>query len=123
MDETIQLLTAISSETRYKLTRLLLDRELCVCELEHILNLSQPAISQQIRLLREAGLIQQRRQGRWVFYRIDSSTFRNRLDQVVQTFLSPSPESGIRKEWRRLEDILENPRDNCPVRKEGFSLS
>jgi len=45
--------------------------ELCVCELTHALNLSQPKISRHLAHLREAGLLVARRNGTWMNYRIN----------------------------------------------------
>ena len=46
--------------------------ELCVCELTHALNLSQPKISRHLAHLREAGILVARRNGTWMNYRINS---------------------------------------------------
>ena len=45
------------------------ESELCVCELTEALNLSQPKVSRHLAQLRNAGLLSDRRQGQWVFYR------------------------------------------------------
>ncbi len=45
--------------------------ELCVCELTHALGASQPHISRHLALLRETGLVVDRRAGTWVFYRLN----------------------------------------------------
>lgn len=44
--------------------------ELCVCELTHALDMAQPTISRHLALLREAGLVSDRRQGLWIYYRL-----------------------------------------------------
>lgn len=44
--------------------------ELCVCELTHALGVSQPMISRHLAQLRQAGLVNDRRQGLWVYYRL-----------------------------------------------------
>jgi len=46
--------------------------ELCVCELTHALDIAQPVISRHLAQLKEAGLLASRRQGTWVYYRINS---------------------------------------------------
>ena len=45
--------------------------ELCVCELTHALNISQPKISRHLAHLRDANLVTDRRQGLWVYYQIN----------------------------------------------------
>lgn len=63
----------LADETRLKCLLLLIaEGELCVCELISALDLSQPKISRNLAQLRENGLLTDRRQGKWVFYRISS---------------------------------------------------
>ncbi|GIU43699.1 metalloregulator ArsR/SmtB family transcription factor [Shewanella algidipiscicola] len=63
---------ALSDETRLLSLLLIYSQgELCVCELICALNLSQPKISRHLAQLRKAELLSSRRQGQWVFYRIN----------------------------------------------------
>jgi len=65
------LFKALADETRLRAVLLLETRgELCVCELTHALGVSQPKMSRHLAALREAGLVSDRRQGLWVFYRV-----------------------------------------------------
>lgn len=61
----------LADDTRAKMT-LLIDREqeLCVCELTCAMDEAQPKISRHLALLRNAGLLADRRQGQWVYYRL-----------------------------------------------------
>ncbi|WP_312018350.1 metalloregulator ArsR/SmtB family transcription factor [Shewanella surugensis] len=64
---------ALSDETRLQILMLITsENELCVCELMVALNLSQPKISRHLALLRNQGLLLDRRQGQWVFYRLNA---------------------------------------------------
>ncbi|MFC7046522.1 ArsR/SmtB family transcription factor [Halobacteriaceae archaeon GCM10025711] len=67
----IDVLTALANETRYKLVRLLVaaDGELCVCELNAMVDASESAISHALSELVDAGLITRRKDGRWRKYR------------------------------------------------------
>ncbi|RRQ21020.1 metalloregulator ArsR/SmtB family transcription factor [Thiohalobacter thiocyanaticus] len=47
--------------------------ELCVCELTHALDVSQPMISRHLAQLRQAGVVSDRRQGQWVYYRLHAA--------------------------------------------------
>jgi DNA-binding transcriptional ArsR family regulator len=69
--EDVAVLSALADGTRYRIARLLAaaDRELCVCELTPVLSVSQGAISHALSDLREAGLIERRKDGRWRYYR------------------------------------------------------
>jgi ArsR family transcriptional regulator len=59
---------ALADEKRVRVLELLGDGERCVCELAEALDVSQPLLSFHLRTLREAGLISDRREGRWVYY-------------------------------------------------------
>jgi len=67
----VQFYKGLADETRLKALLLIqLEGELCVCELMTALNESQPKISRHLALLREAEILNDRRQGQWVFYRL-----------------------------------------------------
>ncbi|QHF45053.1 transcriptional regulator [Pseudomonas sp. S35] len=62
----------LADPTRARLTLLILrEGELCVCELIHALDDSQPKISRHLAQLRSGGLLLDRRQGQWIYYRIN----------------------------------------------------
>lgn len=62
---------ALADQTRLRILNLLVQNpELCVCELTDALALAQPKISRHLAILREAGLLQDRKLGLWVHYRL-----------------------------------------------------
>ncbi|SCZ75170.1 MULTISPECIES: metalloregulator ArsR/SmtB family transcription factor [unclassified Pseudomonas] len=63
---------SLADETRVRATLLIADQgELCVCELMCALDDSQPKISRHLAQLRSSGLLLDRRQGQWVYYRLN----------------------------------------------------
>ncbi|HEY8436042.1 MAG TPA: metalloregulator ArsR/SmtB family transcription factor [Haloplasmataceae bacterium] len=66
---------ALADKTRLRILALLKVEELCVCELVEILQMTQPAVSQHMRKLKNAKLVKERRNGQWVFYSLDGSTY------------------------------------------------
>ncbi|MDH4223684.1 MAG: metalloregulator ArsR/SmtB family transcription factor, partial [candidate division Zixibacteria bacterium] len=64
----INVIKALGDETRLRILKLLMNRELCVCELEAALNLPQSKISRHLMVLRSNGLVNDRRKGQWIFY-------------------------------------------------------
>ncbi|MBQ8653521.1 MAG: helix-turn-helix transcriptional regulator [Clostridia bacterium] len=71
-DETLQRLSelfkAFADGTRIRILYVLLEAEVCVCDLARLLGMTQSAVSHQLRLLRQARLIKSRRDGKTVFY-------------------------------------------------------
>jgi len=61
---------ACGDATRLRILALLQDNELCVCEIEAALSLSQPNASRSLTILKNAGIIQGRKQAQWAYYKI-----------------------------------------------------
>jgi ArsR family transcriptional regulator, arsenate/arsenite/antimonite-responsive transcriptional repressor / arsenate reductase (thioredoxin) len=67
----VDLFKCLADETRLRVVMLIeREEELCVCELMHAINESQPKISRHLAMLRSNGLLEDRRQGHWVYYRL-----------------------------------------------------
>ncbi|MCO7126517.1 metalloregulator ArsR/SmtB family transcription factor [Sporolactobacillus shoreicorticis] len=65
------LLKIVGDKNRLKMLAFLKKGERCVCEFVDLFDLSQPAISQHLKKMRTAGLINERKQGTWVYYRLN----------------------------------------------------
>ncbi|WP_240137413.1 ArsR/SmtB family transcription factor [Salinigranum salinum] len=82
----VQVLSALGNDTRYEALRLIADTEgdVCVCELEPALGVSQSAISQALSRLYAAGLVSRRKEGRWRYYAATprATTLLNTLDET-----------------------------------------
>lgn len=65
-----KLFRALADETRVRIVALLAHGELCVCHIEKALELSQPNVSRHLGILRMAGIVDARRDGTWVYYRL-----------------------------------------------------
>ncbi len=59
---------ALSDTTRLLILGLLIEREMCVCEVMVALNLTQPTASHHLRILENVALVKDRKEGKWVFY-------------------------------------------------------
>lgn len=67
-----QLLKLMGDKTRLTMMKLLQTHDCCVCEFVAIFNMSQPAISQHLRKLRDIELVKEERKGQWIFYSINT---------------------------------------------------
>jgi len=70
LKKTTKLFKALSDETRLRILKMLEARPLCVCEIQHVLKGSQPNVSHHLKTLSEAGLVDSKRDGLWIAYRI-----------------------------------------------------
>jgi len=69
----------------------------CVCHLEALLGKPQPYVSQQLRLLRDAGIIVDEKQGQNVFYRLSDDDVRGWLDAVLGPAVGEHPDMALHK--------------------------
>lgn len=83
MKKAIKTFKALSDPTRLRILMLLLQQDLCVCELLFILKMEQSRISHQLRILRDAELVEDIREGKWIIYRIPKSE-RNKLELIFK---------------------------------------
>lgn len=74
---------ALADETRLRIVELLMEGERCVCDLMDELNAAQSRLSFHLRTLKEAGLVKDRREGRWNYYSLDVDGFEE-LGVLVQ---------------------------------------
>ena len=82
-------LKAVADANRLRILACLKKGEVCVCDFIDVLNISQPAVSQHLRKLKEAGIITERKVGTWKHYRIHEN----------QTALMQRILSSIDEEW------------------------
>jgi ArsR family transcriptional regulator len=71
LQELVKIFKALGDETRIRLLKLLQERELCVCELMQALNMTQSRVSRNLGILKNAGLVEDRRDGLWVHYSLN----------------------------------------------------
>jgi ArsR family transcriptional regulator len=81
---------AFADETRLRILNLLCVRELCVCDICEVLDEIQPKVSRHLAILREAGLLRVRREGKWKFYSLPKkrSQLQSKLLGCVDSCLS-----------------------------------
>lgn len=63
---------ALSDETRLQIVDMLSKQEMCACKILTSFQISQPTLSYHMRILMESGLVSSRKEGSWVYYRLDS---------------------------------------------------
>jgi DNA-binding transcriptional ArsR family regulator len=76
------LFSALGDPTRLRIVATLATNEMCVCDIAAALGLSTSAVSHQLRVLRERGLVRPRRAGRLVYYALDDDHVRTLYQQA-----------------------------------------
>ena len=119
MRDFIQLMKALSDETRLRIFNLLLERECCVCEVMQVLDISQTRASRNLSILHNAGLLKTRRSGLWVLYSIDWQTA-NRYAVPLTRLLQEQPirDETLAADRQRLKQARRiGP--GCPPERKG----
>ena len=75
---------ALQSDTRLKILFLLRQKEMCVCELEEALEITQSAISHSLRTLRQLDLVRVKREGKFTIYYIADAHIRMLIDMCLE---------------------------------------
>ena len=102
MREIASFYSALSDETRLRLLSLMKDGEVCVCHLQGVLKTNQPKISRHLAYLRRAGLVEARRDGKWMHYRLRK--INGDLGKIMaQTLSHLEVQAQIKKDSQRLK--------------------
>lgn len=101
---------AVGDRNRIRILKMLEPGELCVCQITAILGLAPASASKHLSLLRMAGLVAHRRDGRWVHYRIEANPDNPYAEDILR-FLAASLEDdpAIAEDRRRLARVCSMP--------------
>jgi ArsR family transcriptional regulator, arsenate/arsenite/antimonite-responsive transcriptional repressor len=90
-ERSIELFHALSDETRLEIIELLRGGERCVCELTDTLDAAQSRLSFHLRVLKDAGIVRDRKDGRWVHYELEPEAF-----EEIETLVSAMKPRAVR---------------------------
>jgi len=82
VDRQSRFFKALADETRLRILKLLEVREMCVCEVMVALDLTQPTASHHLGLLESAEFVKSRKEGKWVFYKIENPDLIKKMHQL-----------------------------------------
>ena len=98
MEDFIELMKALSDPNRVKIVKMLQHKTMCVCEMREALQVSQPSVSKNLKILEEAGLVEFSREGLWVNYQLSDGS----RSPYVASIL------GHLRHWLQNEPVMEN---------------
>ena len=112
MKDLMIIFKALSEETRLRILKLLENGELCVCDIVAALDMVQPKVSFHLNVLKEAGFLKDRKQGRWTHYRLDDADFFRR--SLLLSVFERIPKEALAEDGKRLADFMrgKTSRDN-----------
>ena len=84
----VGIMESLSDPIRINILELMMNGEICVCDIVKVTGLSQSKISYHIKILKDSGLISDRQEGRWVYYKLNLevlSDIQNWMDNLIQS--------------------------------------
>ena len=104
MKNFIKVMKALSDPNRVKIVKMLQHKTMCVCEMREALQVSQPSVSKNLKILEEAGLVEFSRDGLWVNYHLSDG----RRSPYVASLL------GNLRHWLENEPVVEDLVNKIP---------
>lgn len=77
---------ALSDQNRLRIVELLYDGELCACKLLEEMNFTQPTLSHHMGILMKAGIVNGRKEGKWVYYTVNTETMEKASEYLRSIF-------------------------------------
>ncbi len=105
MKDLLNIFKALSEETRLRILKLLEHGELCVCHIVAALDMIQPKVSFHLNVLKEAGFLKDRKQGRWTYYSLDESDLFRRF--LLMSVLERIPGDAMAEDRKRLDAFIQ----------------
>jgi ArsR family transcriptional regulator, arsenate/arsenite/antimonite-responsive transcriptional repressor len=106
MKDLTNIFKALSDETRLRIIKLLEGGELCVCDIGAALGMIQPKVSFHLGVLKNSGLLKDRKQGKWVHYSLNESELFTRF--LLLSVAEKISEKNVEADKVRLETFLQN---------------
>jgi DNA-binding transcriptional ArsR family regulator len=112
MYEFLNITKALAEENRLRILIALEGRELCVCQIIELLQLAPSTVSKHMSVLRQARLVDGRKEGRWMYYRLAGKSASSEITEAIAWVKkSLSGNSRILKDAKRLKGILKIERE------------
>jgi DNA-binding transcriptional ArsR family regulator len=112
MFEFLNITKALAEENRLRILLALDGQELCVCQIIELLELAPSTVSKHMSVLRQARLVDGRKEGRWMYYRMAGDSARIEVKEAIAWVKKSLSRNGrIREDSKRLKKILKIDRE------------
>ena len=114
MQHFVSIAKALADEGRLRVLVALADRELCVCEIIELLGLAPSTVSKHLSILRQAGIVEARKDGRWIYYRLAEKGAPREVTAAIEWVRgSLSKDRVTREDAKRVTRIVSRRVDAC----------
>lgn len=109
--DTVAVLRALGDENRMRIVLALRRKPLCVCQIVELVQLAASTVSEHLMILKTAGILASRKEGRWVYYRVAEERPNPEIANIFQTL---EEDRQVRADAKRLTGILRiDPAELC----------
>lgn len=112
-DIDIEIYKALSDESRLRILNLLLKSKLCVCEIEQVLHMSQTNVSRHLNKLKNAKIVDSKKEAQWAYYFIDEHFIQVHKDLCEH----------LKKRFHINDQLLEDAKIMDEFKKQGSSCN
>jgi len=112
MRDLMAVMKALADENRVRILMVLLPGERCVCQIVELLGLAPSTVSKHMAILKQARIVDSRKEGRWMFYRLaedDATAEAKEMTALAARLLAQDPR--VREDVKRMKQILKLDRD------------
>ena len=121
MQTIVDIAKALSDPGRVRALMLLRDGTLCVCQIIEILGLAPSTVSKHMSILRQAGLVESEKRGRWMYYRLVGKTAPKEAQQALKWLIAGlDDDPGVQRDMDKLQKILKIDKEQlCRMQRDG----
>ena len=120
MNSIVEIAKALSDLNRVRVVSMLAAGELCVCQVTEVLQLAPSTVSKHMSILRQAGLVEARKEGRWMYYRLAGRPGRAAQEAIEWVRVHGPKDPVTRKDQRALAKVLKMDKEHlCRNQRRG----
>ncbi|TGG88883.1 ArsR/SmtB family transcription factor [Geotoga petraea] len=113
MKNIVEIIKLFSDQTRLRILNILYDSEHCVCDLEAVLEMTQPNISKHIKKMSDLNILKKRKQSYWIYYSLNNEIF-EKYDFVESILRDIRKEELFQNDLKKLKKYLDSPK-SCHI--------
>ncbi|MCF7975798.1 MAG: metalloregulator ArsR/SmtB family transcription factor [Phycisphaerae bacterium] len=112
MQDILAITKALADENRLRALMMLREQELCACQVIEVLGLAPSTVSKHMTILRQAGLVQARKEGRWMYYRLPQRSAAKPVKEALSFVKANLAESvQAKQDDKKLQRVLSVDRE------------
>lgn len=113
MNNIVEVVKLFSDQTRLRILNILYDSEHCVCDLEAVLEMTQPNISKHIKKMNELDVLKKRKESYWIYYSLNKKVF-EKYNFIESLMKDIRKEKLFQNDLKKLKKYLESPK-SCHI--------